>query len=65
MGCGNVKTSSLVRRLNEGQNPNTVAAQELPQWNKGGGKVLPGLVRRRAAEVKLFQTPSSVSAHPC
>jgi hypothetical protein len=34
-------------------------------WNKGGGKVLPGLVRRRAVEVKLFQTPSSVSADPC
>ncbi|EDR03115.1 glycoside hydrolase family 24 protein [Laccaria bicolor S238N-H82] len=65
VGCGNIKTSSLVRRLNAGEDPNTVAAQELPQWNKGGGKVLPGLVRRRAEEVKLFKTPSSVSAHPC
>ena len=65
VGCGNVKTSSLVKRLNAGEEPNTVAAQELPQWNKGGGKVLPGLVRRRAAEVKLFKTLSSVSAHPC
>lgn len=64
VGCGNVRTSSLVRRLNAGQNPNTVAAQELPQWNKGGGKVLPGLVRRRAAEVELFQTPSPRQAHP-
>ncbi|KAJ1720325.1 hypothetical protein LPJ53_005036 [Coemansia erecta] len=64
VGCGNVKSSSLVKRLNSGQNPNTVAAEELPKWNKGGGKVLPGLVRRRAAEVKLFQTPSSAQAHP-
>jgi GH24 family phage-related lysozyme (muramidase) len=29
-----------------------------------GGKVLPGLVRRRAAEVKLFQTASGIIAHP-
>jgi len=53
-----------VRRLNAGQNPNTVAAQELAEWNKGRGKVLPKLVERRAAEVKLFQTPSSIEAHP-
>jgi len=64
VGCGNVKNSSLVRRLNAGENPNTVAAQELPKWNKGGGRVLPGLVKRRAAEVKLFQTASNVNALP-
>ncbi|KAJ1846830.1 hypothetical protein IWW55_001785 [Coemansia sp. RSA 2706] len=64
VGCGNVKSSSLVKRLNAGENPNTVASQELPKWNKGGGKVLPGLVRRRKAEVNLFQTPSSHEAHP-
>jgi len=65
VGCRNINTSLLVKRLNEGEDPNTFAAQELPQWNKGGGKVLPGLVKHRAAEVKLFQTLSSVSAHPC
>lgn len=63
-GCGNVKSSSLIRRLNAGENPNTVAAQELPKWRLAGGKVLPGLERRRAAEVKLFQTSSTVVAHP-
>jgi len=25
----------------------------LPRWNKGGGGVLPGLVRRREAEIAL------------
>ncbi|GLB44568.1 putative glycoside hydrolase family 24 [Lyophyllum shimeji] len=65
VGCGAAKSSTLVKRLNAGQNPNTVAAQELPRWNKAGGKVLAGLTRRRAAEVKLFQTPSKVKAHPC
>ncbi|KAG0239930.1 hypothetical protein BGW41_007413 [Actinomortierella wolfii] len=63
-GCGNVKTSTLVSRLNNGENPNTVAAQELPRWNKAGGKVLPGLTRRRAAEVKLFQTANSKKGFP-
>lgn len=64
VGCGNVQTSTLVSRLNGGQNPNTVAAEELPRWNKAGGSVLPGLTRRRAAEVTLFQTGSSRQAHP-
>ena len=64
VGCGNAKSSTLVKRLNAGENPNTVAAQELPKWNKAGGIVLPGLVRRRAAEVKLFQTASSIISLP-
>lgn len=64
VGCGNSESSTLVRRLNNGENPNTVAEEELPKWNKAGGQVLPGLVRRRAAEVTLFKTASSVIAHP-
>nr|WJZ50377.1 GH24 muramidase [Trichophaea saccata] len=64
VGCGNVQTSSLIKRLNAGENPNTVAAQELPKWKYAGGKVMPGLVRRRNAEVALFKKPSSVQAHP-
>lgn len=64
VGCGNVRSSSLIKRLNEEGNPNTIVAQELPKWNKGSGKVLPGLLRRRAAEVRLFQTASGVAALP-
>lgn len=30
------------------------AAEQFPKWNKGGGKVISGLVRRRAAERELF-----------
>jgi len=65
VGCGAAKASTLVKRLNNGEDPNTVAAQELPKFNKAGGKVLAGLTRRRAAEVNLFQTASNVQAHPC
>jgi GH24 family phage-related lysozyme (muramidase) len=63
-GCGNVGSSTLIKRLNAGEKPDTVAAQELPKWNKAGGKVLPGLTRRRAAEVTLFKKSSSTIAHP-
>jgi len=54
VGTGAFKNSTLVKRINSGDNPNIVAAEELPKWNKGDGKVLQGLTRRRAAEVELF-----------
>ncbi|KAF7305289.1 Glycoside hydrolase family 24 protein [Mycena chlorophos] len=65
LGCGTLKSSTLLSQLNAGQDPNTVAAAQIPRFNKAGGKVLSGLVSRRAAEVALFQTPSTVQAHPC
>ncbi|KAL1959406.1 hypothetical protein VTO42DRAFT_2209 [Malbranchea cinnamomea] len=64
VGTGNARSSTLIKRLNAGENPNTVIAEELPKWNKAGGKVLPGLVRRREAEVKLATTPTDVPALP-
>lgn len=64
VGCNNVASSTLLSRLNAGENPNTVAAEELPRWNKSGGQVLPGLVRRRDAEVALCKTATSVKALP-
>ncbi|TFK24337.1 glycoside hydrolase family 24 protein [Coprinopsis marcescibilis] len=65
VGCGNAGTSTLIRRLNAGEVPNTVAAEELPRWNQANGQVLPGLVTRRAREVTLFRTASSSIVHPC
>ncbi|KAK7216236.1 hypothetical protein V2G26_004239 [Clonostachys chloroleuca] len=64
IGCGAAKTSTLMKRLNAGENPNTVAAKELPKWKYGGGKVLPGLVRRRAAEVALAKKATRDKALP-
>ena len=54
VGCGNLQSSTLRRRLNAGETPNTVAREELPKWVKAGGQTLPGLVRRRNAEIALF-----------
>jgi lysozyme len=53
VGLGNLKSSTLLRKLNGGDAEG--AALEFHRWNRSNGKVLPGLVRRRAAEALLFQ----------
>ncbi|MBP7341365.1 MAG: lysozyme [Syntrophaceae bacterium] len=52
LGVGRLQTSTLRRRINQGDWE--AARRELARWVYGGGRVLPGLVRRRAAEAKLF-----------
>ncbi|NNJ16322.1 MULTISPECIES: lysozyme [Pseudomonas] len=52
LGAANLESSTLRRLLNAGDYAG--AADQFPRWNKAGGKVLPGLVRRRAAERDLF-----------
>lgn len=55
VGIGALQESTLRKRLIRGEDPALVVREELPRWNKGGGgTVLFGLVRRRAAEVELF-----------
>ena len=48
-GAGNLKTLCANRTAAQ-------IAEMIPAYNKAGGNVLSGLVRRRAAEVKLFNT---------
>lgn len=52
--------STLLRKLNAGDLDG--AAREFPRWNRSGGRVLPGLVTRRAAERELFLTPGDGEA---
>lgn len=52
LGAANLESSTLLRLLNRGDYSG--AAGQFPRWNKAGGKVLPGLVRRREAERVLF-----------
>lgn len=52
LGAGRLQTSTLRRRIN--QRDWIAAGQELRRWVYGGGKVLPGLVTRREAEVALL-----------
>lgn len=46
------KKSTLLAKLNKGDIKG--AAEQFAVWNKGGGGVLKGLVRRRVAERELF-----------
>ena len=52
-GEGNLAKSTLLKKVNAGDHK--AAAAEFHKWNKGGGKVLPGLTRRRASESLLYQ----------
>jgi lysozyme len=52
LGAGRLQTSTLRRRVNQRDWPS--AAKELRRWVYGAGKVLPGLVARREAEVLLL-----------
>jgi len=52
VGPANVKTSTLLKKLNNGDYEG--AANEFQKWVRGGGKVLPGLVKRRIAERAMF-----------
>jgi GH24 family phage-related lysozyme (muramidase) len=54
IGVGAMQGSTLRKRLLAGEDPAKVAAEELPRWNKASGRELPGLTRRRAAELALF-----------
>jgi len=52
LGIGRLQTSTLKRKINE-QNWEA-AKDQLLLWNKAGGRVLPGLDKRRKAEATLL-----------
>jgi lysozyme len=52
LGVGRLQTSTLRKRLNARDWAG--AAEQLRKWVRGGGKILPGLVRRREAEIALL-----------
>lgn len=54
LGAGNLQDSTLRKKIN--QKDYLGAADEFLAWNKAGGKVLPGLVKRRSQEKQLFLT---------
>jgi lysozyme len=51
-GLGNFQRSTIRMKINRGEWE--AAAEAFMQWTKGGGRELPGLVKRRKAEVVLF-----------
>jgi lysozyme len=52
LGIGRLQTSTLKRKINA--NDWDGAKEQLMLWTKGGGKVLPGLLKRRTAECALL-----------
>jgi lysozyme len=52
VGGGNLASSTLLKKLNAGDCRG--AADEFKRWNKANGRVLPGLVTRRAGEASQF-----------
>ncbi|KWT70781.1 Phage lysin, phage lysozyme or muramidase [Hyphomicrobium sulfonivorans] len=61
-GVGGLAGSTVLKRVNAGQFDKVPAA--LDAWNKGGGKVLPGLVARRQREGALFMKPVEAPEAP-
>lgn len=57
VGIKGFQSSTVLKAHKRGDHAS--AARAFALWNKGGGKVLPGLVRRRAAEASLYLTPES------
>ena len=52
-GAGALESSTFRRRINAGEDKATCFREEFPKWVNGGNGPMPGLVRRREAEVQL------------
>lgn len=52
-GIGNLAKSTMLKLINHGDYEK--AALEFPKWDRGGGKEIAGLLRRRKAEETLFE----------
>ena len=57
VGSGNFVKSTLLVDLNAGRFSS--CAQQFLAWDKAGGQVLAGLLKRRTTEAKLFQSPAA------
>ncbi|MCB1378464.1 MAG: lysozyme [Alphaproteobacteria bacterium] len=69
VGIGNFRASSVLKAVNAGEFD--IVPRRLQLWVKAGSKILPGLVKRRAAEAELFiggegsaETAASRSVQP-
>lgn len=53
LGPSNLKSSTLLKKVNTNPNDPTIK-DEFGKWTRGGGKTLPGLVKRRKSESELY-----------
>jgi lysozyme len=61
-GEGALARASILKQLNAGNRE--AAARGFALWNRGGGRVLPGLVRRRRDEAAMFLRPVEKPLEP-
>lgn len=61
-GEGALARSTILKKLNKGDRVGAAGAFKM--WNKGGGRVLRGLVERRASEAALFLKPVAAPPEP-
>jgi len=57
VGIGAFSNSTLLSWIDSNPNYNRIPEQ-FRRWNRGGGKVLKGLIRRREAEIELWEGTS-------
>lgn len=55
LGSGNFSSSTLLAKINA--RDYSGAASEFLRWNRAGGNIVNGLVRRREDEKRLFEIP--------
>lgn len=60
VGIGNLAKSTMLKLINHGDY--TQAALEFPKWDRGGGKEIAGLLRRRKSEQAMFEAGENDSA---
>ena len=64
LGEGNLAKSTLLKKLNNVSYTNPMimveVADEFLKWDKAGGRVLPGLTKRRKAEREMFLKPIKI-----
>ena len=53
LGNGNLQASTMLKVINSGDHAGV--PDQIKRWNKAGGKVLEGLIRRREAEALLYE----------
>lgn len=55
VGLGAANKSTLFKVINKDPRNLTEIHTQFARWNKGGGKVLPGLVKRREREYRIYE----------
>ncbi len=60
VGSGGFASSTLLKKLNSGDT--AAAATEFDKWDHAGGQVVAGLLRRREAEMTMFDAGAASTA---